>query len=69
MESSATYIALAGMIYQGFFWMEFSEFEKHLDVLEKQCLITATEYEALLDLAKQKKLDLLQKDSLKADLQ
>lgn len=62
MESSATYIALAGMIYQGFFWMEFSEFEKHLNILEKQGLITATEHEALHDLARQKNLDLLQKD-------
>jgi hypothetical protein len=59
MENSSSFLALETMMRQGFLWIQFSEFEGILDLLEKKNLISPTEHQALLKLAKQLSIDKL----------
>lgn len=57
MKNSASYIAMDAMIRQGWFRIQYSSLEKTLDLLEKKGRISATEHQALLEVAKQMKSD------------
>jgi hypothetical protein len=57
MEDTNSFIALETMVRQGWFWKRHEEFELLLDLFEKKNLITITEHQALLDLAKQFSVD------------
>lgn len=57
MKNSASYIAMDAMIRQGWFRIQYSSLEKTLDLLEKKGRISATEHQALLEIAKQMKSD------------
>jgi hypothetical protein len=59
MENSSSYVALEGMLQQGWIFMSFTELERVLRLLEKKGLITPAEHSALLDLAKKLGLDKL----------
>jgi len=52
MESSASYVAIEAMIRQGWMIMGFPDLEQYLETFEKKGLLTASEREALLDLAR-----------------
>jgi hypothetical protein len=52
-------VTLDAIIWQEWLWLNFPDFEKLLDLLENQRLITVTEHSALLDLAVQMKVNLL----------
>jgi hypothetical protein len=57
MENSASYVAIETMIEGGWLWMQFEELEKLLDLLEKKGLISSTEHQELLALARRMKID------------
>jgi hypothetical protein len=59
MENSSSYVALEGMLQQGWIFMSFAELERVLRLLEKKGLITPAEHSTLLDLAKKLGLDKL----------
>jgi len=52
MENSASYLLLEEMLLHGQLEMAFSEFERFVDFLRLQELITALEQQSLLDLAR-----------------
>lgn len=57
MENSTSYMAIETMIQGGWFWMQFEDLEKLLDLLEKKDLITNREHQDLLELARRLKID------------
>ncbi|HLO28028.1 MAG TPA: hypothetical protein VK249_02765 [Anaerolineales bacterium] len=50
-------MAIETMIQGGWFWMQFEDLEKLLDLLEKKDLITNREHQDLLELARRLKID------------
>jgi len=52
MENTATFVALEGMMRNGWLIMARTDLEKSLTVLEEKGLITSTEHQALLELAR-----------------
>jgi hypothetical protein len=55
MENSSSYVAIEAMIQQGWVSMSFPELEKYLETFEKKGLLTPSERNALLDLARRLK--------------
>ena len=61
MESSPSYLEMETMLRQGQVTMSFGERKEFLDLFEKKRLITLSEQEALLALAKKLNTDQLPK--------
>jgi|GEM_PF-2654825 hypothetical protein len=59
MENSSSYLALEGMLQQGWVFMRFSELERALCLLEKKGLINCAEHQALTELARKLGMDKL----------
>jgi hypothetical protein len=59
MENSASYVALEAMMQKGWIIMSFTELEDHFDLLEQKGLISVSEHQALLELAKKLGVDKL----------
>ena len=59
LGNSASFIAIESMIQKGWVIVSFTEFEKHLDLLEEKGLISASEHQALLVLARKLGIDQL----------
>ena len=57
MENSSSYLALEGMLQQGWVFMSFTELERVLHLLEKKGLITPVEHKALTELARNLGMD------------
>ena len=62
METSSSFTALETMLQQGWFLLQFPEFKNLLDKLEKTNVISSTEHQVLLELAKQLCLEKLDQD-------
>jgi environmental stress-induced protein Ves len=59
MENTSSYLALEGMLQQGWVFMSFAELERTLCLLEKKGLITCVEHQALNELARKLGMDKL----------
>jgi hypothetical protein len=59
MENSSSYLALEGMLQQGWVFMSFAELERVLYLLEKKGLVTCAEHQALTELARKLGMDKL----------
>ena len=57
MESSSTYTFLHAMLEKGLITMQFVEFDNCLNILQEKALISNVEYQSLLELATQLKID------------
>jgi hypothetical protein len=57
MDETNSFTALETMIQQGWFWNQSERLEWLLKVLEEKRLITATEHQTLLKLAKPPSMD------------
>lgn len=59
MENSASYVAIEAMLQTGWIIMSFAELKDHLDLLESKGLISTSEHQALLELARKLGIDKL----------
>jgi hypothetical protein len=57
MNDTSSFAAIETMIRQGWFWEQFERLESLLDSLEGKNLITETEHQTLLELAKKLTMD------------